>query len=87
LNPSPQLYSLPEQCTIALEIIVRNARLERNRGAGYLTEFLEHVSKTALCEGTTSQVAEKLISAWIVERFVSGHDFSRAEEGRKDEGF
>jgi hypothetical protein len=43
--------------------------------------------KPALRQGTTSQAAEKLIPAGIRQRFVSGHDFSRAEEGRKDEGF
>jgi hypothetical protein len=39
-----------------------------------------------LCQGTTSQAAEKLVEAVSKGRFVSGHDFSRAEKGIKSTG-
>ncbi len=35
------------------------------------------------CQGTTSQVAEKLDSMDFLTGFVSGHDFSRAERSIK----
>jgi hypothetical protein len=43
--------------------------------------------KPALCQGTTLQAAEKLIEHTSKSRFVSGHDFSRAEKGPETEGF
>jgi hypothetical protein len=38
-------------------------------------------------KGTALQEVKKLTPAKIRESFVSGHDFSRAEEGGEDEGF
>jgi hypothetical protein len=32
----------------------------------------------ALCQGTTSKVAQKSVRMPILDRFVKGHDFSRA---------
>jgi hypothetical protein len=42
--------------------------------------------KSVQWQDRTLRIAKKLNPAWILERLVSGHDFSRAENGPKELG-
>jgi 16S rRNA (cytosine967-C5)-methyltransferase len=59
----------------------------RATSAGRTDEALQNAEKTnlgsRLCQGMALQAAEKLVEAISKERFVSGHDFSRAVNAAK----